>query len=689
LLRDGSGAFSVLRLYRQGRAPKPEIFQRLVEVSHRLDGLAVRVLEAGYDEATGRWFETQEYLPEGDLAGLLKNGPLSPNSLRELISELAEALVNLHKQDILHRDIKPDNILIRSRQPLKIALSDFGISSLLAPDISIKETRMANTPLYSSPESFGSIIGKAADWWSLGAVILEAATGSHPLSSLSFNEVLREISTRGLRVPENLPEGLTQLLKGLLTRDDKKRWRYHEVLGWLMGQRDIPIHYEVPELDRANVPYTLDGQEFKTPEELAAYFASSEAAWEKGRDHLARGYIRQWLENRKMFDEAVRAQTDTISAEAAIFNFILAFAPQKGPVYQGQILSFQNIARLVAKSGQSSSGGQKIIRDLLEGRLAPLVSLAKARKKPFDELTAALFSHGKQMKIETLTAILTIAQNPEAYVWGQGGVPPRSADIVRFVAEAGCPLLERVYWETNVPAKAIIPKDIFEGGLNQAQTYRLGVERLARLVKEGVLTKKFLRRSRPLESLSLGLIKVSPLTTEQMTVYARWLTMDRASQELDGFEPIRAIDALERGAWPGRTQKFLNLRLWISLAVFALLTILPLTWALDGLRLIQFNSFSFIPLEAILKYRGIQRAIFNGAGIALTLGIVAWVVCRWRNFVAAFILAASAAFAIYRHQSLLNNYLVYLSWVVHGGVFLLALLLANWARKLIRWGRRG
>ncbi|MDR1607400.1 MAG: protein kinase [Deltaproteobacteria bacterium] len=689
ILKDQTG-FSVLRLYRQGRAPKSEIFQRLVKMSNDMNGLAVRVLETGYDDGLGRWFEIQEYLAGGDLASLLSRGPLDHESLVSLVTELSEALVRLHGQDIIHRDIKPENILIRSFTPLKIALSDFGISSLLAPDISIKETRMANTPLYSAPESFGSIVGKAADWWSLGAVILEAALGYHPLAKLSFNEVLREITTRGLKVPDNLPQDESLLLKGLLTRDDRKRWRYHEVLGWLMGQRDIPIHYEVAEPAPEETPFLLDGQEFHAPGELAIYFASSEETWEKGRESLARGYIRQWLEKREMFDEAIQCQGGTSSPDAAVFNFVLSFAPHLGLIYRGQILSAKNIAQNVANKAHLSLGAQNTLKELIEGRLAPLVSLAQAHKQPFDELTAALLTIGQPIKDATLVAALAAAKDPDAYIWGQNGSPTRPGEAIRFVVAAGGPLVDLAYWEANVPAKSILPKDIFQNGLNQAITYRQGANRLFRLVQEGYFGQNFLRRGTPLENAAFDNLRASPLTTDEAIQYLHWLKMDAEAQTLEGFNHLRNIDALERkkrfslfrkGPKKPKGSSFS----FGGLTIFLILAIIPLIWALDGLDIFRLESWRILP-GPISQYRGVQGHIYKIAGAALILTTLFWFVRKGYTIV-AIILGAAAGYAVYRHRVSLEPYLPYLKWVVHGGFFLLCLSLANWARKLAQGDR--
>jgi serine/threonine protein kinase len=152
---------------------------------------------------------------------------------------------------------------------LEVALGDFGISSILAKNISIKETRMANTPLYAAPEAFADFASTAGDFWSLGTVLLECLEGYHPLDGLSINMVMREICSRGIKVPSNIPSDLEKLLMGLLTRDDKKRWRHKELISCLNGDLNIPVYYEEmssipPAKPLKSGPYRIGDREFKT-----------------------------------------------------------------------------------------------------------------------------------------------------------------------------------------------------------------------------------------------------------------------------------------------------------------------------------------------------------------------------------------------------------------------------------------
>jgi hypothetical protein len=231
----------VLRISRGRHGGRAEVAARLDSLAAELGDGVVRALSRGVDPATGRAWELQEYLPLGDLESLIARGPLPEADVLRLAEGLSGTLDLLHTRGIVHRDVKPANILVRSLAPLATALGDFGISSVLAAGISVKETGAANTPLYSPPESFADFAGAAGDFWGLGAVLLEAAAGRHPLAGLPVNMVMREICTRGIPVPGGLPPLVERLVRGLLVRDDRRRWRRAEVRACLDGARvDLP-----------------------------------------------------------------------------------------------------------------------------------------------------------------------------------------------------------------------------------------------------------------------------------------------------------------------------------------------------------------------------------------------------------------------------------------------------------------
>ncbi len=116
-----------------------------------------------------------EYMLLGDLERQHRETPITPQEIIELLSQALEALQYLHDRQIVHRDIKPLNILVKERAPLSIVLADFGLSNQM--DSSFLET-LCGTRAYRTPEVFeGHGYFSAIDIWALGVVVLQFLGG--------------------------------------------------------------------------------------------------------------------------------------------------------------------------------------------------------------------------------------------------------------------------------------------------------------------------------------------------------------------------------------------------------------------------------------------------------------------------------------------------------------------------------
>jgi serine/threonine protein kinase len=94
-----------------------------------------------------------EYVPGGELSTYLQTtGKLPEDMVRPVARQILHALHYLHKRKITHRDIKPDNILIASLDPLKVKLSDFGLSKVVQEETFLKT--FCGTLLYCAPEVY-------------------------------------------------------------------------------------------------------------------------------------------------------------------------------------------------------------------------------------------------------------------------------------------------------------------------------------------------------------------------------------------------------------------------------------------------------------------------------------------------------------------------------------------------------
>ncbi|XP_058239912.1 serine/threonine-protein kinase 36 isoform X2 [Hemibagrus wyckioides] len=173
-------------------------------------------------------FETQtevvvvtEYA-EGELFQILEDdGCLPESQVREIACQLVSALYYLHSHRILHRDMKPQNILLGKGGVVK--LCDFGFARAMSVSTLVL-TSIKGTPLYMSPELVEEKpYDHTADLWSLGCILYELHTGAPPFYTNSIFQLVQLIVKDPVKWPENMSQGCMSFLKGLLNKDPRKR----------------------------------------------------------------------------------------------------------------------------------------------------------------------------------------------------------------------------------------------------------------------------------------------------------------------------------------------------------------------------------------------------------------------------------------------------------------------------------
>lgn len=164
---------------------------------------------------------------EGELFQILEDdGSLPEGQVREIACQLVSALYYLHSHRILHRDMKPQNILLGKGGVVK--LCDFGFARAMSVSTLVL-TSIKGTPLYMSPELVQEKpYDHSADLWSLGCILYELHTGAPPFYTNSIFQLVQLIVKDPVKWPENMSPDCMSFLKGLLTKDPQKRlsWPY-------------------------------------------------------------------------------------------------------------------------------------------------------------------------------------------------------------------------------------------------------------------------------------------------------------------------------------------------------------------------------------------------------------------------------------------------------------------------------
>ncbi|MBR5346903.1 MAG: serine/threonine-protein kinase [Deltaproteobacteria bacterium] len=424
----------VLKQYRYGIEPKREILQGIKGLGESHPHEFIRILEADFDAASGRWYEIQEYAEHGSLQTVMADPSLLTDAQRatffnDVAREITNALNILHQNNLLHLDLKPSNILLRAVSPLDLVLIDFGIATSLDSDMSKKFTQARGTPMYQSPESYSGGVGRPADWWGLGMILLEIAAGKHPFRGLGNSVIMEWVLTKPAPIPENLDTGQKELLRGLLTRDPEKRWGYKQVARWLSGERNIPQHFEnAPTAQTQSgkgtlTPVTFMGALYRNPADLAAAFLKNELAWEKGKAFLLRGYVRQWLEKNDEFETAVdidHVLSGTEDNDEKLFRFTQRFGHEVPFAFGGHLITLENLLLFAGKAlkrQQVTAMEQKIVDSLSNGLLLSCLEFYKQQGQISESLRdlETVLQTVKGKPKEQIAKILDVFAHPEKY----------------------------------------------------------------------------------------------------------------------------------------------------------------------------------------------------------------------------------------------------------------------------------
>ncbi|KAJ1565425.1 hypothetical protein HK096_002849, partial [Nowakowskiella sp. JEL0078] len=205
----------------------------------------VKLFEVLDDPMQGSLFMVFELCDKGNLMDVSINKmttPFSEDASRYYFRQLVLGIEYLHEHEIVHRDIKPDNLLIDENNILKIV--DFGVSEIFTKGAD-KTTKSAGSPAFFAPEMckahHGELSLKPIDIWAMGVTLFCMVAGRLPFASESIIDLYGIIQQNEPNYPSDLTESLKFLLERLLEKDPEKRATLDEIRinSWVVNNEPL------------------------------------------------------------------------------------------------------------------------------------------------------------------------------------------------------------------------------------------------------------------------------------------------------------------------------------------------------------------------------------------------------------------------------------------------------------------
>lgn len=307
LLSDNSGEAQVFLVRNNGEEyvlkvyyPNFNVDKKLLQVIRSFQfEMIVKLIDYGktYLDGKSRYFELMEYLRGGTLRDLNIGGDLK--RFRRIALQGAAALAYCHRNNVLHKDVKPTNFFFRDEEREQLVLGDFGISAMRDNEDKNFRTTQARTPIYAAPEMYSDVIDgevditAAADFYSLGMTLFASWLGENPLSSNERTMMKQKNEGRLPRLNE-LPDSVRTLVQGLTAVNPQSRWGYDEVERWFQGE-DVKVDITSPYLKYKS--FVVDPEKNLVADNVHELIPLLIANEKLATNYLYNGQIVAWLDS--------------------------------------------------------------------------------------------------------------------------------------------------------------------------------------------------------------------------------------------------------------------------------------------------------------------------------------------------------------------------------------------------------
>src|SRR5574344_101585 len=347
----------VLKLYRRKSAVKEEIIDKL---SHTHNPNIAELLDKGI--IRGCQYIVIPYYKNNSLGSYIEQGVrFSVAELKALIiPSIINGLKTIHDLGIIHKDLKPSNLMVSNDQA-HIILIDFGISSITNGN-TVVVTQTGKSPFYSAPETNTGLFLTDSDYYSLGITLYELVTGNNPFHNTKIEHVAGLMQIQNIPFPDDFDKDLKILIEGLTYKDisnrnDKsnpnRRWGYEEVQKWLKGEKlPIPgqntnvLSKNKVEIKNNGSPYMFNGEIYYDNKNLIEALLTY---WDMGKQSLFRGFLSRHYElSKDQFSQDICEQaenlynTDHNNDELAFMHAMYLLEPTITKLYWHGLV-FENI----------------------------------------------------------------------------------------------------------------------------------------------------------------------------------------------------------------------------------------------------------------------------------------------------------------------------------------------------------